>query len=175
MSQELACTVLSGLSLTTSSARVVVGAMVQVKIIIGILQTITELPSTTLNLQYPPVFDKLLQAMMRILMLDVFDFLKVDCIRPQYVRVKFCVMMLLPVLGLLAFQALRLVSNCRATANTAQTSVTARYRSFFVTFLLFPQVARYFTRLAAKTSDLANFVPGRLQRQLLWSCRKYNS
>ena len=130
--------------------------MVPAKVLIGLLQITTELPST-LKLNYPPAFSAILEAM-RVLLLDVFDVFSLGCISTISLHTEFIIVMLLPVVGLLAVQLLRLSSLWLASrqAESAETpdpvqflrarqksiGATASYRSFFILFILYPLLSR---------------------------------
>lgn len=114
------------------------------KILIGLLQVLTELPAT-LNLHYPGSFSSLLKAM-KIFMLDVFDVFSIDCISPLSLHAKFVVVMLMPVVGLSTVQLIAFVSrNVLLSAGLSEEARAARkaeirsalaYRSFFIVFML---------------------------------------
>ena len=118
------------------------GGMAGMKVLIGLLQVVTELPST-LNLQYPDQFASLLQAT-KILMLDIFDMFSIDCVAPLSLHAKFIVVMLLPWVGIAIAQVLAMVAACRKgdlseeenAARQAEISSKRAYRSFFVIFML---------------------------------------
>lgn len=127
------------------------GSMVQAKIIIGLMQIVTELPHT-LKLAYPQQFTTVIQAM-RVLMLDIFDIFSIDCISTSLsLHARFIAVMLLPMAGLLVVLLLRFASNCQAEhtggtkveldARKAAIQATASYRAFFVLFMLYPLLSR---------------------------------
>jgi hypothetical protein len=117
--------------------------MAGAKILIGLLQIVTELPST-LNLSYPANFAKLLKAM-KIIMLDVFDMFSIDCITPLSLHVKFIVVMLMPIVGMFIVHAIAVVSTCFFSIGVSEEAKAARkdeiratkaYRCFFILFML---------------------------------------
>jgi hypothetical protein len=117
------------------------GLMIQIKILIGLMQITTQLP-VTLTIRYPDVFARLLKVI-GIVLLDIFDVFRIDCLSPLSLHAKFVIIMLLPVVGIAFVQILRCVSNRGATPEQAATNhARAAYRSFFVIFLLYPLLSR---------------------------------
>jgi hypothetical protein len=110
------------------------GLMIQLKILIGLMQITTQLP-VTLSIRYPDLFSEFLKAI-GIVLLDIFDVFKVDCLSPLSLHAKFIVIMVLPLVGIAFVQFLRCASNHGATKEQEATNrSSAAYRSFFVIFL----------------------------------------
>ena len=140
----------AGLEKVESDELHVGGLMVQVKILIGLLQIVTELPSS-LNLRYPQPFSGLLDAA-RVLMLDVFGMFSLDCVAPLSMHLKFVAIMLLPVVGIGIVQlwaciSVKLASRGGLTdeelaGKKASIRAASAYRSFFIIFLLYPLLSR---------------------------------
>ena len=128
----------------------VVLSVVQLKILIGVFQITADLPSV-LMLDYPDVFDDCI-AIARVLLVDIFNIFKIDCISPLSLHAKFIVVMLLPPIGIGALQLVRLWSDSRAgkddatpelvAKRKAANSTTAAYRSSFITVVLYPLLTR---------------------------------
>jgi hypothetical protein len=117
------------------------GLMVQVKILIGLLQITTQLP-VTLTIRYPDLFSELLSAI-DVVLLDIFDVFRIQCLSALSLHAKFIVIMLMPMAGIIVVQILRCISNHGATPEqVAKNAATAAYRSFFVIFLLYPLLSR---------------------------------
>lgn len=117
--------------------------MASLKILIGLLQIVTELPSA-LSLNYPEQFANLLKAM-KILLLDVFDMFSIDCISPVSLHAKFSMIMAMPVVGIALVHAIAIISDCFYStgvseeikaARKAEIQSTKAYRSFFIIFML---------------------------------------
>jgi Leucine-rich repeat (LRR) protein len=116
------------------------------KIMIGLMQIVTELP-VTLNLVYPRVFTSILESV-RVLVGDVFEIFRIDCVAPVSLYAKFVMIMLLPAVGTTVAQAVRCTANARAGDSSApaeqrearrlKNREDANYRSYFVIFLLYP-------------------------------------
>jgi hypothetical protein len=122
-----------------------IGFMTQAKILIGLFQITAELPFT-LNLIYPKLFMSLLNTV-RVLVLDVFAILKVECLGSLSVHVKFILVMLLPVVCVGVVYLIRCVSDCLISdqdkeKQRAENRVKAAYRTFFVVFLLYSLLSR---------------------------------
>jgi hypothetical protein len=117
--------------------------MAGAKILIGLLQIVTELPSA-LNLSYPANFATLLKTM-KIFLLDVFDMFSIDCIAPLSLHAKFVVVMVMPIVGILIVHVIALVSTCflsngideeAKAARADEIRATKAYRCFFIIFML---------------------------------------
>eukprot|EP01045_Picozoa_sp_COSAG04_P027097 COSAG04_NODE_3898_length_2439_cov_1.713675_2_plen_568_part_01 len=128
-----------------------IGFVVQAKILIGLFQITVELPFT-LNLNYPKAFTAVLSAV-RVLILDLFAILKMECIGTMSVHTKFMLVMLLPVAAIGTVQLVRCINDWRAgrseqlseaqmAKDRDERRVTAGYRSFFIVFLLYPLLSR---------------------------------
>eukprot|EP01043_Picozoa_sp_COSAG02_P040982 COSAG02_NODE_3359_length_6871_cov_22.317779_2_plen_371_part_00 len=117
--------------------------MAGAKILIGLLQIVTELPST-LSLSYPAGFGNLLMTM-KVFLLDVFDMFSIDCIAPLSLHAKFIVVMLMPIVGIIVVHVIPIVSTCffscgvneeAKVARKTEIRATKAYRSFFILFML---------------------------------------
>ena len=120
--------------------------IVQGKIVIGLMQIVVELPEV-LTIVYPKLFSDLLEAL-RFLMDPLFQLLealRIDCISPLNLHVRFSAIMLLPPVGLVIVQLLRKLADLRAGCSVSGDALEARkqanrtsaaYRSFFLFFLL---------------------------------------
>jgi hypothetical protein len=53
---------------------------------------------------------------MRIILLDVFEVFRVDCVAPLSVHIKFLIIMTFPWIGVGVVQLLHCIANCRAGA-----------------------------------------------------------
>ena len=120
------------------------------KILIGLLQMLSELPAA-LSLAFPDAFVALLNAV-QVLLLDVFEVFRIDCIAPFSVHARFTVIMVMPFIGV----AIVWLMCCIADAGTSRGGVgvelvaqrrtenkaKASYRTFFVIFLLYPLLSR---------------------------------
>jgi hypothetical protein len=131
--------------------------MVQAKILIGMFQITVELPDT-LNLNYPEPFALLLRAV-RVLIMDVFAIVKIECVTPLSVHSKFILVMLLPVASVGLLQLVRRVSDWKIArgdlAGVAkdrqrdENRTTAAYRTYFIIFLFYPLLSRTVFRMFA--------------------------
>lgn len=122
-----------------------IGFMVQAKILIGLFQVTVELPFT-LNLIYPEAFMSVLSAV-RVIVVDVFAILKVECLGALSVHAKFMLVMALPIVCVVIIYLIRCVSDCRISGKDMdrqrdENRITAAYRTFFVVFLLYPLLSR---------------------------------
>ena len=120
--------------------------VVQGKIVIGLLQIVVELPEV-LTIVYPKLFSDLLQALRFIMdpLFQLLEALRIDCISPLNLHVRFSAIMLLPPVGLVIVQLLRKLADLRAGCSVSGDALEARkqanrtsaaYRSFFLFFLL---------------------------------------
>jgi NADH:ubiquinone oxidoreductase subunit 3 (subunit A) len=126
------------------------GFMVQGKILIGLLQVVTELPST-LRLNFPQAFSDLL-SIMRVFLLDIFQIFRIDCLTPLSLHLKTIFIMVIPWVGIALVYLLRCVANSRASRGgvspeliadrKAENHAKSAYRTFFVIFLLYPLLSR---------------------------------
>ena len=91
----------------------------------------------------------------RVLVLDVFAILKVECLESLSVHVKFILVMLLPVNPVVCVGVvylIRCVSDCLISDQDKkkqrdENGVKAAYRTFFVVFLLYSLVSRTVFRM----------------------------
>lgn len=125
------------------------GLIVQGKVVIGLLQIVTELP-VALSVVFPPAFASLLKGI-RVLMLDVFAIFHVDCIGTMSVHGKFALIMASPWFCVVFILFVEGIANKRALrSDTPEAVAEARsqargktwYRVFFVFFLLFPLLSK---------------------------------
>jgi predicted outer membrane repeat protein len=146
-------------------ASIVALSMVQVKILIGVFQISSELP-TVLQIDYPESFNQLLTAV-GVLMVDIFEVFKLDCVSPLSLHTRFVCVMLMPPVCIGLVQLLRVFANCRISNGstyaegadqTSEPSVVQRkaanrskadYRSAFVVVLLYPLLCRTCFRMYA--------------------------
>eukprot|EP01052_Picozoa_sp_SAG31_P000855 SAG31_NODE_26_length_32985_cov_39.054096_20_plen_1883_part_00 len=120
------------------------GVMVQGKILIGLIQIISELPSA-LSITYPKAFANLIDYM-KIFFLDVFEFFALDCVSPLNLHLKFMIIMALPPIASTFIRLLRFIADQAAQRSSESPEVVseritrngnkAAYRTFFVVFLL---------------------------------------
>jgi len=126
------------------------GFQVQGKILVGLLQIVSELPSV-LRLEYPAVFTAALSAI-RVLIVDIFEIFKLDCVSPLPFHTKYLITMLLPWVCALLILLFRLFQDCRASRDGASVAMvaqrkaanksTAVNRCLFVVFLLYPLLSK---------------------------------
>ena len=119
-------------------------SVVQAKIFIGSMQVLTQLP-VVLDIRYPEAFARLLGAL-RVVVLDVFEILRIDCITPLSLHVKFGIIMLLPVAAIGFVHLFRCWQDPRGSgepsAKASNRAATA-YQSLVIIFLLYPLLSRY--------------------------------
>eukprot|EP01048_Picozoa_sp_COSAG05_P010327 COSAG05_NODE_900_length_6670_cov_2.425963_2_plen_1627_part_00 len=129
-------------------------AMAQGKIVVGLFQMLSEMPST-LQLTYPAAFTAALRAL-RMFMLDIFDIFKIDCVGSVSIYLKFIATMIAPCIFVFVVQTLRKMSNDRALGSTsfkgasplmletkhAENRAKADYRVLFGIFLMYPMLSR---------------------------------
>jgi hypothetical protein len=96
------------------------GLIVQGKILIGLLQVITELP-LALSLTFPPAFASLVQAI-RVLMLDVFALLYIDCLGGISLHGKFVAIMAAPWVCVAFIRLIQSIADHQATRELAPSS-----------------------------------------------------
>jgi hypothetical protein len=104
-----------------------------------------------LSLVYPELFTSILEAL-RVLMGDVFEIFRIDCIAPLSLFSKFVIIMLLPAVSCAAIEVARWIADCTAGSNataegghaatTLKNRENAYYRMYFVIFLLYPLLSR---------------------------------
>lgn len=119
--------------------------IVQAKILIGLMQVVTQLP-VVLEIRYPEAFARLLGAL-GVVLLDVFEILRIDCIKPLSLHAKFGIIMLLPVAAISFVLLLRWWRDARGSGEPsakASNRAAAAYQSFVIIFLLYPLLSRYF-------------------------------
>jgi hypothetical protein len=120
------------------------------KILIGLLQMLSELPAA-LSLSFPDAFAAVLDAV-QVFLLDIFEVFHIDCIAPLSVHARFSVIMALPFVGLAIVQLLRCIADARAGRGGVDKELVAKRRAankdkasnrmFFVFFLLYPLLSR---------------------------------
>ena len=120
------------------------------KILIGLLQMLSELPAA-LALSFPAGFAAVLDAV-QIFLLDVFEVFRIDCIAPLSVHARFSTIMVLPFVGVAIVQLLHCIADARAgrggvdpelvAHRHASNKAKASYHMFFVIFLLYPLLSR---------------------------------
>jgi hypothetical protein len=108
---------------------IILGRLRQVlgKILIGLLQILSELPAA-LALSFPDAFTAVLRAM-KIFLLDIFEVFRVDCITPFSVHAKFMVTMAFPLVGAAIVQLLRCVANAKASRGKPDAELVAKRRA----------------------------------------------
>jgi hypothetical protein len=97
------------------------------KILIGLLQILSELPAA-LALSFPDAFTAVLRAM-KIFLFDIFEVFRVDCITPLSVHAKFMITMALPLLGAAIVKLLCCVADARASRGGADAELVAERRA----------------------------------------------
>jgi hypothetical protein len=101
--------------------------MVMSKILIGLIQMLSELPAA-LALSFPDAFTAVLNVM-KVFLLDVFEVFRVDCVQPLSLHAKFIVIMVLPFVGAGIVQLLRCVADARAGRGNANAEMVAQRKA----------------------------------------------
>lgn len=125
----------------------------QAKILVGLLQIVTELPET-LDLVYPSLFATILSAL-RILMdplSAVIELFRLECVRRLGLYARFVLIMALPLAFISVIRVLRCIADARAKRDNASELVANKrkaanssrqsYHTFFTFFLLYPLLSR---------------------------------
>jgi len=97
-----------------------------------------------LDIRYPEAFARLLGAL-RVVVLDVFEILRIDCITPLSLHVKFGIIMLLPVAAIGFVHLFRCWQDPRGSGEPsakASNRAAAAYQSLVIIFLLYPLLSR---------------------------------
>ena len=129
-------------------------AMSQGKIVIGLFQMLSELPST-LQLVYPAKFTAAMQVL-KLFMLDVFDLFKLDCVGSVSIYFKFVCIVVAPCIFVLVVHAIRKNSNKNIPISKSfrgasasmidmkreENRAKADYRVLFGIFLMYPVLSR---------------------------------
>eukprot|EP01048_Picozoa_sp_COSAG05_P024518 COSAG05_NODE_5802_length_1084_cov_299.328825_1_plen_361_part_11 len=163
----------AGTILIRGSAKALSGARSSLKISIGLGQILSELP-TVLDLQYPPLFTNTLE-LLRVLMLDAFKVFRLDCITRTSIHSKFVITMLTPVVAIVVFNLMRLLSvaklhtnktldSAQVAARKRELSASCSSRSFGSLFLLYPMLSRTAFRM---------FICRELDHQERWHVDEY--
>lgn len=119
-------------------------SVVQAKILIGLMQVVTQLP-VVLEIRYPEAFTRLLGAL-GVVLLDVFEILRIDCITPMSLHAKFGIIMLLPVAAISIVLLFRCWKDARGSGESsvkASNRAAAANQAFVIIFLLYPLLSRY--------------------------------
>ena len=121
--------------------------MTQVKILIGLLQIVCELPET-LRLVYPGVFMLILQTLRVVMdpLSKVLELFKIECMTPLSLYLRFWLIMAIPLVCIAFIKLARVFANTRAGRGGASADLVAHrkrkaasdsdYRTFFMFFLL---------------------------------------
>jgi hypothetical protein len=127
--------------------------MTQAKILIGLMQIITELPEI-FQLIYPPLFAAILDVLRVLLdpVAKLIELFRIECIGPLGLYQRFFIIMALPVVSICLIQLLRIFADRRARSvnepgdilanSIAKNSSKADYRMFFAVFLMYPLLSK---------------------------------
>jgi hypothetical protein len=111
---------------------------------------VTELP-LALSLAFPPAFASLIDFV-RVLMLDVFAVLHIDCLGSISLHGKFAATMAIPWVCVACIRLIQCIANRRVACSGASSEEIAKqlaqnqnsfaYRVFFIIFLIYPLLSK---------------------------------